>query len=489
MKKKYLILFLLFLILIIAAFLRFNKLDQSLDFGGDLGRDALAAKRIIVDHKLTLIGPRASAGDFYLGPFYFYFISLPLLIFNLSPLGPVYWSAFFGVLSVVLVFVLGKDLWGEEQGLLGAFLYSISPVVVSYSRVSGNYTHLPFFALFAVWTFWRWLKQRRPLYLLLVAVSCGIGLQLHYSAILLLLFFFLCLIWHKINLWQFKSQLLLSALAFVFLMSPLFFFDLRHHWINSRGLLNYFFGESGSQVRQLVGSGSWSFKGSLIFFTRALLKVLWPFSEPLGRFTFLGLAILAGLLFLKRRLLSPASKYLLALLLFAIVFSSFYKGYLADYYLSLVFFVPILLLADFLVSYFRKGGFFLIAALLVLGGTLSPIVRNISFSQSARSLTKIEKIAKLIFNDVKNNSKFNIFLKRETPFWSTASEYRYLVEVMGKRALEPTDYKTAEFLYYVAEVPVIEPLKTNNWEVTEFGPKKITGVWTIENVTIFRMER
>ena len=57
---------LIFLILVIAAFMRLYRINDYMTFLGDEGRDALVVKKIIVDHKPTLLGPTASVGGFFL---------------------------------------------------------------------------------------------------------------------------------------------------------------------------------------------------------------------------------------------------------------------------------------------------------------------------------------------------------------------------------------------------------------------------------------
>ena len=69
---------LIVLILLLAAYLRLYNISGYMTFLGDEGRDVLVVKRMIVDHKWTLLGPTASVGGFFLGPIYYYFM-LPFL--------------------------------------------------------------------------------------------------------------------------------------------------------------------------------------------------------------------------------------------------------------------------------------------------------------------------------------------------------------------------------------------------------------------------
>ena len=76
--KKNKIEFLVLLVILLAAgFLRLYRISGYMTFLGDEGRDVLVVKRIIVDHKWTLLGPTASVGGFFLGPIYYYFMLKP----------------------------------------------------------------------------------------------------------------------------------------------------------------------------------------------------------------------------------------------------------------------------------------------------------------------------------------------------------------------------------------------------------------------------
>ena len=62
------------LIILTASFLRLYKIGAYMTFLGDEGRDVIVAREILSGN-LTLLGPRASAGDFFLGPIYYYMIA------------------------------------------------------------------------------------------------------------------------------------------------------------------------------------------------------------------------------------------------------------------------------------------------------------------------------------------------------------------------------------------------------------------------------
>src|SRR4030067_1802798 len=84
------------LILLVSAFLRLYRIGDYMTFLGDEGRDALIVYNIL-HGKLTLLGPTASVGGFFLGPIYYYFMAVFTLLFNYNPIGPSVMASLFGI--------------------------------------------------------------------------------------------------------------------------------------------------------------------------------------------------------------------------------------------------------------------------------------------------------------------------------------------------------------------------------------------------------
>src|SRR3989338_4039144 len=114
--KKYLPLFILILIISIAAFFRLYRIREYIAFLGDEGRDVLVVKRMIVDHKFTLLGPITSVGSIYMGPAYYYLMIPFLWLFGLDPVGPAVMVAMAAVATVYVVYRTGRDFFGPVTG-------------------------------------------------------------------------------------------------------------------------------------------------------------------------------------------------------------------------------------------------------------------------------------------------------------------------------------------------------------------------------------
>ena len=189
--KKYSIL-IFFLILILASFLRLNKISDYMTFLGDEGRDVLVVREILRGD-LTLLGPRASAADFYLGPIYYYFMAPFLFFSNYHPVGPAIMVALFGIATVFFIFKIGKEFFGDFAGILAAALYAVSPLVIIHSRSSWNPNIWPFFSILTLYFAYKGVEYKNLKFLALSGLLLGIALQLHYLSIFLggILVFFL----------------------------------------------------------------------------------------------------------------------------------------------------------------------------------------------------------------------------------------------------------------------------------------------------------
>lgn len=91
------------LIILTASFLRLYKIGAYMTFLGDEGRDVIVAREILSGN-LTLLGPRASAGDFF-GPIYYYMIAPFLFLMCYDPVGPAIMVALFGIGTVSYIFL------------------------------------------------------------------------------------------------------------------------------------------------------------------------------------------------------------------------------------------------------------------------------------------------------------------------------------------------------------------------------------------------
>jgi len=233
-------------IIVVATFLRFWNFTNTLQFLGDQGRDAIVVSDIFKKGDLVLIGPVTSTGNMYLGPLYYYFMVPFLWLTYPSPLGPAYAVAVLSVITTALMYILGKQIVGEKAAAIATLLFATSSVVIGFARFSWNPNPAPLFGLLFLW-FLQKTEQKKPKYWIGVAFSVAVLSQLHYVALLTV--FVAGVYWLK-QLWQlrqgdgklrkdFAIGTIIGMLVFAASFFPLFFFDLRHNWINVSSLLEF----------------------------------------------------------------------------------------------------------------------------------------------------------------------------------------------------------------------------------------------------------
>jgi hypothetical protein len=83
--------------------------------------------------------------------------------------------------TIVIIYLLGKDLFGVGTGLLAALFLTILPADIYFARIATFH----FFIVLTIWSYYRWVVTRQGSYLGLAVASNLVGLGFSYSAVLL----------------------------------------------------------------------------------------------------------------------------------------------------------------------------------------------------------------------------------------------------------------------------------------------------------------
>lgn len=88
--------------------------------------------------------------------------------------------------GAALVFLWAAEIAGSWAGVLGAFLFTFSPMIAAYAPLSHSDMVVSVFYLQTLYTLWRWWRSPSVLRLLLCGLSLGLALATKMSAVLLL---------------------------------------------------------------------------------------------------------------------------------------------------------------------------------------------------------------------------------------------------------------------------------------------------------------
>lgn len=500
----------LIFILGIASFFRLYMISDYLTFLGDEGRDVLIVYKILHGN-LTLLGPTASVGGFFLGPVYYYFMAPFLWIFNYNPVGPAIMVAIFGVATVWLVYKVGKEFFGLGVGLIAAGLYAISPLVVTYARSSWNPNPMPFFSLLTLYLIYKAIKNNSVKLLVLSGILFGIALQLHYLALFLgviigayiLLNHFTYL--RKNFITKALTQYLYIFLGFLIGWSPFLAFEARHGFPNIISIFNFIFesGDTGGSVRFVPIISNVFFR----IFGRLVTNFPDPQKVALGAhpemaiwyWATLALGIISVGLLLKNffksyklRSLDFAKYSLLTIwLVVGIGLFGFYKKPIYDYYLGFMFSLPFFIVGFFLKNlWYKKMGKALAIFILLIVVWLNNLTPPFKASAN-RQLMQVEEISKFVI-DKAQDKPFNFAL---ITGGNSDHAYRYFFTLWQKEPttiqnvmIDPKRETVTDQLLVVCEIaPNCHPLGHSLWEIAGFGRAEIVEEWDVSVVKVFKL--
>jgi len=450
----------LFFLLILGSFLRFYRLEALMTYLGDEGRDMVIVMDLLKGKNFPFVGPPTSVGKLYLGPIYYYFIAPFAWLFKMSPVGPTVFVALLGVLTIPLIYQTGKVFFNKQTALLAAVFYTVSPLIVKFSRSSWNPNPMPFFSLILLLSLFYWQKTKKPKFIYFVFLSFAIMLQLHYLVYLLAPFLaWVIFKFNKKN--EKKKHLFFSILIFIFLLSPLALFDLKHNFFNLKGILAILSDRSNE---------GFSF---LDLFSRAkdrlrqLLSLFFSFAERGWQTTLIAFFVLAvGLIdwFKEKKIVKLLIYSWFIWSLFAL---ALYRHSIYPHYLGFLFPFPALLLANAINKIFNKKKIF---QLLGIGLSLFLLVYMLKLTWADLSRPQVLNVnlVRKVTHQIAKESKgepFNFALLAKNNY---DDSYRYFLKLMKL----PVFYETrvSKQLFVVCEG--YKPCLIENnpkWEIVLFS--------------------
>lgn len=511
----------LFFLLLASCFF-FWKVPETLQFQGDQGRDALIVSDIFRNGNFVFIGPVTSVGNMYLGPLYYYFM-LPFLFLSYpSPLGPVYAIGLLSVLTVFLMYYLGKRMFSQKVGLIAIAIYAINAVVATYSRFSWNPNPAPLFSLLMVYFSYKaW--QDHPKYWVLVSLCFSVLMQLHYLTLLTLAGAGLVWLFHLVEILktnsatkqsttnlpslitsllvdlriqkkavakppskiiQFISYTVISIFIYITTITPLLLFDLKHDGLNRKALVRIFAGESVFVKEELPGEVSRTVDTIKESHGRSLHIIYDMFiGVNAQRNTVLLTIELIALFFILRKVSDSEKKPLIVLaafILMGILGTSLYKSTIFTHYI--IYLLP-------LVTFYHA---FVFSKIKLTSMTTLPLIalylayalynfRHLPFQAPGWQLSDIEDTADSIYQRLEPGEKYNIVLLSESGDID-GQNYRYFLSTTDIPPLPIERRGETETLFIINEDKILQKVTDSPiYEIVVFPDKDIKEVYTINN--------
>ncbi len=488
-KEKYLKIFVLASILLLGAFLRLYRINEYMTFLGDEGRDMLVVKRMIIDHKLTLLGPTTSVGSIYMGPIYYYMMIPFLWVWNFNPVGPSVMVALLAVATIYLIYKLGKDFFHEQVGLVASLLYAVAPLAIFSGRSSWNPNVVPFFSVLLIYSLLQIIVAKKYNWFVMLGLSMGFLIQLHYVT---LLFFPVILVCFYLKRFKFPlKNYLLGLMAFIISYSPFLLFELRHQFVNFQAVIRFVFQQSSSAASPFIFQ-FWNVLSDV--FIRLFWRMLIVSSAELTKL-FIIILILTLIIyfrnFLKRKEEKLAFKIIIIWLVMGVISFGLYHGVIYDYYLGSLFAIPFILCGIMVFTLWRYANFTRILSIFIFISICFLFFKHSPLLLTPNNLlANTKKIAEFVYKE-KADKPYNFALIAGQ---NSDHAYRYFLELWGSPPVtienptnDPQRKTVSDQLLVVCEEKICHPEGHPLWEIAGFGRAQIASQNTVVTAQVFRL--
>ena len=258
----------------VAALLRLPNLVERGRFDADQGHDMLTLVAFTRDGVIPLLGPKTSVGEFHHGAFYYFLLAPAAAVSNGDPVAVTGFIALLGIGAVALTWWLARSIatrmagpqTGSLAGLLAGMMLAVSPAAIDESTFIWNPNPIAFFALLSLAAAWRARTGGRPAWWAVAVGAAGAVAQLHVLGVVFLIAI-VALGLLELRRDRGAGVALLGGVGIVALLFvPLLAHELQNDFSETRGVLDYVRGDTGS-----LGGGP---IGALAF---TLLRVVgWP---------------------------------------------------------------------------------------------------------------------------------------------------------------------------------------------------------------------
>jgi 4-amino-4-deoxy-L-arabinose transferase-like glycosyltransferase len=166
----------LFVLISIGAILRFYQIDQ-MPFGtwfdeADFGLNALYILSDANNFPVYFAHSRVPA-------YFIYLCALSIKLFGISTVSLRIVSGIFGVLTIWVAYLCGKEMFNQKTALVFAGFIAFSRWNFNWSRIGLDNITIPFFELLVIFLLFVALRSKRITYFALAGLSLGLGLSFY----------------------------------------------------------------------------------------------------------------------------------------------------------------------------------------------------------------------------------------------------------------------------------------------------------------------
>lgn len=410
-------------VFLLGFFLRVFRLPYYISYHQDQVRDLFYIKDHFEKGSLILLGPKASVGNFFLPPFWYYLMSVAY-IFSKSPLAPAALIALLSSITAIVIFIFMKRFFDQKLAFIAATLYAVSPLSIEYSRFAWNPNPIPLFVISTFYFLYGFLfekaEQDKEKNFLLGTITANLAFQLHYQGLIIFIFYFLAILFSRKLSWKRFLQFIIVNFVLVL---PFVIYEAKNGLRNTSGIINFLIASQSAVKLKLFGLPFFA-KFIVKDFSFFLARVMFFKSQLLGYFAFLIFSVSLGY---KTLFIRKQNRYeipLILFLVFSLLMLFFYKNSLIDFYL--LFMIPVVIV------------YFVLTARKILGERLTLLIffiliminlfKSPAFGAYDKTFLWIRESIKKVTTKKDYCLAYNIF-----PQTFIESKYRYMMTLVKNR--------------------------------------------------------
>lgn len=229
------------LLFVVFALLRWYNLEERIIFAWDQEQFSNQMKEILVNHKLTLLGPRVvSDTGFFLAPYFTYLLVPFYLLTKLHPVALQYFVMAVSAIFFFGTYVMLEKIFDKKTSLLFLLLWTINPLLAQYDSIPWNPIYIPL-GVIVTWYFLKKIYDTNKLqYWALLGMTLGVFVNMHFQFIFLILYSAVFTLIKGVQTKKHISGIIIGAIFFGLMFVPLFLFDIRHDFLNIKLLIGFF---------------------------------------------------------------------------------------------------------------------------------------------------------------------------------------------------------------------------------------------------------
>jgi GT2 family glycosyltransferase len=434
---------------------RLYKLETSLIFFNDIGRDLITLFDWQETLKPPLLGPQTSALPYNQSAIYFYLLMPFYLLSGHSPFSTI-WTA--------LIFYVGLFLWGAWQLknkplllrslLISSFLITIHPQFILQTRFVWNPTFVGPLLLISIYTLILALRKFswKKIWVLISALT--LATSLNYSVGPVLIATLIYISWVFRNQFKWLKIWFITAITAIFWNLPTLFFELRHKFLLTKML---FFQEGITQVHITLPAKIND------TFVAALTNITQPWT-----WIILGLILGSSLLslYLNKKSNSNLGFQALKVTLILWILTTVIT-FMAPISIQTHYIFGILTLGILLISLLKwQFSLFIVFTLSLFW--LQPNLWQTYFKSARHPVAKIQECAQKICHQI----NYPVFVSNQASWhpYHNAMEWRYMFKEHGCKVKQlDTEIEQAQLMLVVVDDDQYQHGKTAYNELTQFG--------------------